>query len=121
MPWHRGRYIPFDADYIARLLYDGEEVLPDLDISPEQFERENNLVMDKLRALWRDQPFRVIESVHEKQFRSRWKEGETIVEPSRMGLFEIPYKKVIHNPFLRSSEMPLITPKTLKKRHSDST
>jgi hypothetical protein len=52
--------IPFNPQAIGQLLYEGYEVFPDPDTSPERARAENELIVGELRQLWGDQWMRTV-------------------------------------------------------------
>ncbi len=92
MPLWDNMWIPFDEDAIAGLLYNGENILPDPNISPERLQLEKEIINNKLQQLWGDKPMRGVDSIY------GGKHG-----------FGTTFKRVIPNPF-QIPFMPIINP-----------
>lgn len=115
MPIYKGKQIPFDPLAIAKLMYEGEQVFPDPDTPPEAYGTENFQVMRELRKLWGDKPSRVIEDVkhHERNPVPLFHVpgADTVINEFKTNM---PFRRVIPNPFLSNSEMPTQDEKKLK-------
>lgn len=121
MPIWNGQYIPFDEDVIAGLLYQGQNVFPDPDISPARREMEELLINEKLRGLWGGRRMRGVDSVDsfslDPLFKTSPQDDNVIYNRGLQNHF---FRRVIPNPFetpnirIIDPNMPLNRPITIE-------